>query len=49
MADLLFLLMGRGKKVQRTPENPDALSDSVFVQAVLNYLPVCLKDGSGEF
>lgn len=26
-----------------------SLSDSVFVQAVLNYLPVCLKDTQGNF
>ncbi len=26
-----------------------SLSDSVFVQAVLNYLPVCLKDARGNF
>lgn len=46
----LFLLVGRGKKVQCTRENPALfLSDSVFVQAVLNYLPVCLKDAQGNF
>lgn len=48
-ARLVVPSCGTGRESTAYAGEPRTRSDSGFVQAVLNYLPVCLKDCSGEF